>query len=225
MRKIIPIFVFSCICLLPQIGSAQIKQRKIPKETEKTEDNSAKTTKTDDLFDESGGFKHRLQYMFHTDQGLFQIFGNSFALRLDPSVGYKINKWASAGLTVGVAYAYARLSDGATTATMRATDYSYGAYGRVKLFNALYFHTDYKLATYERPLRDNAGNMFLDPNNSTRILTTKQRNNPEWNVGAAYRSGSAGWAYELMLLYDVNYKASSFKGSPLDLKMGFSYNF
>jgi hypothetical protein len=221
----IPIFIFSCICLLPQIGNAQIKERKIPKQKEKTEDNSSKSSKTDDLFDESGGFQHRLQYMFHTNQGIFQLFGNSFALRLDPSVGYKINKWASAGLTGGIAYAYQKYSNGVTSATMKATDYSYGAYGRIKLFNSFYFHTDYKLATYERALRDNQGNVSPDPNDLTRILTVKQYNNREWNVGAAYRSGGAGWGYELMLLYDVNYKPSNFKELPFDFKMGLSYNF
>ncbi len=225
MRKIISIFIFSCICLLPQIGNAQIKQRKIPKETEKTEENSSKKTQTDDYFDESGGFKHRLQYMFHTNQGIFQIFGNSFSLRLDPSVGYKINKWASAGLTGGIAYAYERVTNGTTTATMKATDYSFGAYGRIKLFNSFYFHTDYKLATYERPVYDGRGNVFLDPNDLSRILTQKQKGNQEWNVGAAYRSGSASWGYEFMLLYDVNFKASDLKGVPIDLKIGFTYNF
>jgi hypothetical protein len=217
MRKIIPIFVFSCICLLPQIGNAQIKQRKIPKETEKTEDNSSKTTTTDDLFDESGGFKHRLQYMFHTNQGIFQIFGSSFSLRLDPSVGYKINKWASAGLTTGIVYSYDRFVHPRTgvPTSVKQLDYNYGVYGRAKIYNSFYFHTDYKLATYERPFQDNLGNIF----------TLKQSNQQEWNVGAVYRSGGAGWGYEFMLLYDVNYKPTSFKNNPLDLKIGLSYNF
>ena len=225
MRKIIPIFIFACIGLLPQIGNAQIKQRKVPKETEKTENNSSKPAKTDDYFDESGGFKHRLQYMFHTNQGIFQLFGNSFALRLDPSVGYKLTKWASVGLTGGVAYAYERVTDGVTTATMKATDYSFGVYGRLKIFNSFYFHNDFKLATYERPKTDGRGNVFLDPTNASRILTEKQKNNQEWNVGLAYRSGSPSWGYEFMLLYDVNHKPSNLKGTPLDLKIGFTYNF
>jgi hypothetical protein len=206
------------------MGNAQIKQRKTPKETEKTEENSSKKATADDYFDESGGFKHRLQYMFHTNQGIFQIFGSSFALRLDPSVGYKINKRVSAGLTGGIAYAYSRYSDGVSAATMKAVDYSFGVYSRIKIFDALYFHTDYKLASYERPQSDNRGNVFLDPLDPTRIKTQRQ-NNQEWNVGAAYRSGSPAWGYELMLLYDVNYKASNLKGSPLDLKIGLTYNF
>jgi hypothetical protein len=217
MRKIIPIFVFSCICLLPQIGNAQIKQRKTPKETEKTEDNSSKTTKTDDLFDESGGFKHHLQYMFHTNYSIFQIFGGSFSLRLDPSVGYKINKWASAGLTTGFVYSYDRFTHPTTgvPTVLKQIDFSYGVYGRVKVYNSIYLHTDYKLATYERPFQDNLGNIFK----------LKQTNQQECNLGVAYRTGGSGWGTELVLLYDVMHTVSSFKNTPLDFKLGMTYNF
>jgi hypothetical protein len=218
MRKIISIFVFSCISLCPQIAGAQIKERKIPKETEQTERNSPKSNKSDDYFDESGGFKHHLQYMFHTNYSIFQIFGGSFSLRLDPSIGYKINKWASAGVTTGITYSYSRYVNPNTgvPGALSQVDYNYGVYGRAKLFNSFFIHTDYKLATYERPFRDNAGNVF----------NLKQANQQECNVGAAYRSGSAGWGTELMLLYDVLYNpAVSFKTTPLDFKMGLTYNF
>jgi hypothetical protein len=218
MSKIIPILVFSCISLCPQLADAQIKERKIPKETEKTENNSAKSSKLDDYFDESGGFKHHLQYMFHTNYSIFQIFGGSFSLRLDPSIGYKINKWASAGLTTGITYSYNRYvnpSTGVPTA-LKQIDYSYGVYGRAKVFNSFFIHTDYKLATYERPFQDGAGNIFK----------LQQANQQECNVGIAYRAGSAGWGTELMLVYDVMHKpAVSFKENPLDFKMGLTYNF
>jgi hypothetical protein len=215
MRKMIPLFVFSWICLLPQVADAQIKERKIPKETE---DNSSKRAKSDDYFDESGGFKHHLQYMFHTNYSIFQIFGGSFSLRLDPSVGYKINKWASAGLTTGIVYSYDRFTNPNTGApiVLKQIDYSYGVYGRAKLFNTgIYIHTDYKLASYERPFQDQAGNVFK----------LKQANQQECNVGAAYRTGGAGWGTELVLLYDVMHTTDSFKQNPLDFKLGMTYNF
>ncbi|MEO0044727.1 MAG: hypothetical protein RL329_4176 [Bacteroidota bacterium] len=222
MRKIVPICVFACMSLLPQVLEAQTKPKK--KTTEDTETAPSKSTKSDDYFDESGDFKHRLQYMFHTNQGIFQIFGSEFNLRLDPSVGYKLTKWASAGVTGGVAYAYARFTSSANEPVlMKAVDYNIGVYARAKLTNSFYLHTDYKSATYERASTNN-GRAIIDPNNTSRILTVKQTT-PELNFGVAYRSGSAGWGYEMMLLYDFLYKPTYLKDSPLDLKIGFTYNF
>jgi hypothetical protein len=219
MRKIVPICVLACMSLLPQVLEAQTKtKKKTTEDTETAPSKSSKSAQSDDYFDESGDFKHRLQYMFHTNQSIFQIFGSNFYLRLDPSVGYKINKWASAGLTGAVAYKYTRyVGPSNEPIILKAYDYNFGVYARAKLTNAFYLHSDYKLATYEEGDR-------IDPNNTSRILTLKQTT-PELNFGAVYRSGTAGWGYEMMLLYDFLYKPTYLKRSPLDLKIGFTYNF
>ena len=189
--------------------------------TKKTVTKKTKTG-TDNYFDESGGFKHRLQYGIHSNTGLLSFFNGSLNIRVEPSVGYKITNWAMAGLTGGLEYFRQKSTDRVESANI----YNYGVYGRIKAFRTFYVHMDYRAITGKY---------------STKIIGTDIKNSatdkykPEANVGIAYRSGNGAWGYEIMGVYNVNHtdgnfsqlsnKTYSFRDSPLDLKIGFTYNF
>ena len=235
MKKILSISLIAVLLVLLTNTDAAAQRRKStePKEekekTEQTEDaqpapstpNKKKKT-ADSYFDESGGFKHRLQYGFHTNAGILSFFGGSFNLRLEPSVGYKITNWAMAGLTGGIDYYREKYSDRVLSASI----FNYGVYARIKAFKSFYLHTDY------RELKGKYTTKIITPENKYSINDTYK---PEVNVGISYRSGTSTWGYEIMGVYNVNHtdgnnslpsnRSYSFRDSPLDLKIGFTYNF
>jgi hypothetical protein len=179
-------------------------------------------SKTDNYFDESGGFKHRIQYGFHTNAGILSFFGGNFNLRLQPSVGYKITNWAMAGLTGGVDYY--RQKD--QTQVLTAPIFAYGVYARLKALKSIYVHADYQGLS---------GKFTTKLIGTDTKISLKDSYKPEMNVGIAYRSGFSSWAYEIMGTYNVAHvdgnfgvlsnKTYSFRESPVDLKIGFTYNF
>jgi hypothetical protein len=193
-------------------------------ETKETKKTVTKKTKsgTDNYFDESGGFKHRLQYGIHSNTGLLSFFNGSLNIRVEPSVGYKITNWAMAGLTGGLEYFRQKSTDRVESANI----YNYGVYGRIKAFRTFYLHLDYRAVTGKYSTK-------IIGTDIKQSATDKYR--PEANVGVVYRSGSGAWGYEIMGVYNVNHrdglfsnlsnKSYSFRDSPIDLKIGFTYNF
>jgi hypothetical protein len=180
--------------------------------------------KTDQYFDERGGFLRKMQYAVHLNPSLASLFGGQFNIRVDPSVGYKFNNWAMAGITTSLDYTNIKYIDrgpsGNVTYRYNALSFAYGAYARARLFNSFYVHTDYKRARYvtydeTKPIVDNK-------------FPTRAANLPELNVGAAYRTGAGTFATEIKVTYNVLYKLETYelyKPSPLDLTIGLTYNF
>jgi hypothetical protein len=236
-------FVFNVDATAQRRGSKDKKETKkeepttedtntTPSDEEKPTAKKSKTTKskTDNYFDESGGFKHRLQYGIHTNSGILSFFGGSFNLRLEPSAGYKFTNWAMAGLTGGIDYSREKGSQGSITYVAKQTAFNYGVYARLrplaKLLPSIYIHSDYKMVT---------GKFKYDEITTGRKLDEKDTYRSEANVGIAYRSGTSSWAYEIMGVYNLNHKdgdpqtfskgAYSFRNTPFDLKIGFTYNF
>lgn len=227
MTKIMKIgFVALFLILLSNLDATAQRRGSTTKKEKKSDDPQEISTKTkqstDQYFDESGGFKHRLQYGIHTNTGLLSFFNGTLNIRVEPSVGYKITNWAMAGLTGGLEYQRQKDVDRVNLANI----YNYGVYGRIKAFKSFYLHLDYRAITGKY---------------STKIIGTDtkvsitDKYKPEANVGIVYRSGAGAWGYEIMGVYNVNHtdgnfsalsnKTYSFRESPLDLKIGFTYNF
>ena len=182
--------------------------------------------KTDQYFDESGGFKHRLQYGAHMNPSIASLFGGAFNIRVDPIIGYKFNNRLMAGLTGGIDYTSIRYqfqgAQGIENYRYNALNTSFGVYGRVKVLPSIYLHTDYRLANYTRA---NQASPFDIANKK---INVEKVTLPELNVGAVYRSGMGALGYELALSYNVLYKDATYAGykeSPFDIKIGLTYNF
>ena len=216
------IFFTNYYSVSAQTGEYQPVVKK--KATTSSATSKSKPNSNNKYFDESGDFASHLQYALHFSPGL-SFSSNNFNFRLDPSVGYKINKWASAGLTGGLNYAYVRASDGVSSASSNLLSTSIGVYGRVLPIQSfpLYIHVDVKSATYKRALEDGSG-YFIDPDNRNHLLSESQTK-PEVNVGLGYRTGSGQpWGFELLLLYNVVNNNTYYTG-PFDFKVGATYNF
>ncbi len=184
---------------------------------------TTKTTKkkTDDYFDESGGFKHRLWYGGQTDQGLFSFFGGNFNFGLEPIIGYKVTEWASLGVVTGIRYRYEsyNLTNG-TTASTNLFDLSYGAFARLKPMKSLFIHAEYRNQSFDRVTG------FVDP--KTNKLLTAHFDDGQANVGLGYTTGSNGLSYEISILYNVLYEAnkiSNYYATPFNIKIGLIYNY
>lgn len=203
-----------------------------PTESENTDTKPSTSTpkktaakKTDQYFDETGDFKHKLQYGVHMNPSIASLFGGQFNIRVDPIFGYKFNNWAMAGLIGSLDYTYFKYSfqgaQGIENYSYNGLNLAYGVYGRLKPFKSFYVHTDFKLARYNRV---NQSNPFDVTNKKINI---EKINKPEWNVGAVYRSGMGAMGYEFMLTYNVLYDDtySGYKDTPFDIKIGLTYNF
>ena len=127
-----------------------------------------------------------------------------------------------AGLTGGMEYFRQKQVDRVETATI----FNYGVYGRLKAFKSFYLHMDY------RALTGKYNTKIIGTDNKN---TTTDKYKPEANIGIAYRAGGGAWGYEVMGVYNINHvngnfsnlsnKTYSFRDSPFDLKIGFTYNF
>ncbi len=228
MKVSVKIALLACVIFFTNYNTLSAQsgeyQPVVKKKTSSSSSSKSKPNSNSKYFDESGDFASHLQYALHFTPGL-NFSSNYFNFRLDPSVGYKINKWASAGLTGGLNYTYVRASDGVTNASSNLLSTSIGVYGRVMPIQSfpLYIHLDVKSATYKRAQQDASG-YYLDPDNPSHLLSESQTK-PEVNVGLAYRTGAGQpWGFELLLLYNVVNNNTYYTG-PFDFKIGATYNF
>jgi hypothetical protein len=181
--------------------------------------------KTDQYFDEAGGFKHRLQYGAHMNPAIASLFGGQFNIRVDPIVGYKFNNWSMAGLTSSVDYTYFRYTfqgaQGIESYKYNAANLAFGVYGRLKFLQSFYVHTDYKLARYTRINEKTPFDVVNKKINAEK--TTK----PELNIGGVYRSSMGALGYEFVLTFNALFNDTylGYKETPLDIKVGLTYNF
>ena len=238
MKKILKISHLALVFMF--IGSltvsAQIKptaKKKTDEPTEQTEDSkpspttkkktTAKTTKkTDDYFDESGGFKHRLWYGGNFNLGLSGANGSSlFAIGITPMVGYKIIGGLSAGPRIGVNYTNIKSTDTRNQiSSVGLTDFSLGAFTRYKAFQNFFLHAEYEYQSQQTAFGDSYDRIQLDADGKP----IKQRNGrTNYYGGIGYNSGEI-IGYEIMALYNFNLPKNSFE-QPFSIRFGFTYKF
>lgn len=197
--------------------------------TEKTDSKPSasykkKTTakKTDQYFDESGGFKHRLWYggSFNLNfDGDGQTY-SAFTIGLTPMIGYKIIGGLSAGPRLGFNYTKLKIQDNANqTIAVNLTDYTLGAFTRYKVFKNFFTHLEGDFNSYQIPgSADQPGVLIKDVNGKPFTYREKKLS---YYAGVGYNSGGL-FGYEITALY--NFTATKFQ-NPIDLRIGFTYNF
>ncbi len=184
-----------------------------------------KTTakKTDQYFDESGGFKHRLWY------GGNIIFNNVpspnfsyFTIGVTPMVGYKIIGGLSAGPRLGIGYSRYKAPTSGQNSVVKSVnliDYTLGAFARYKAFKNIFAHAEYEYRSEQFPNVSNTYALLLDVNGNP----IKQRfNRTNYYGGLGYNSGGL-LGYEIMVLY--NFGVDKTTESPISYRFGFTYNF
>lgn len=218
--------------------SAQIKPSKKktdtteqPTESENTDNKPSTSTKkkttakkTDQYFDESGGFKHRLWYggSFNLNfDGDGQTY-SAFTIGLTPMVGYKIIGGLSAGPRVGFNYTRLKIRDNSNqNIGMNLTDYTVGAFTRYKAFKNFFVHTEADY--YSKQIPGNATSPWVIINDPDGKPFKYRENKMNYYAGIGYNSGGL-LGYEIMALYNFSVEKNSYQ-SPLDLRIGFTYNF
>lgn len=74
----------------------------------------------------------------------FNIFGDTFRIRVAPLIGYKLSPKASVGAKI--AYEYLKYSNDAT-----AHNYGASVFGRYRVIPQIYLHGEFVYASYEYP--------------------------------------------------------------------------
>lgn len=232
MKKISLIGFMATFLLLLSFSDASAQRRQGKNEpTEETEQKDDPQTpirttkpdnkkrKTDDYFDESGGFKHRLWYGGNFNLGFSGGNGQSvFVIGLTPMIGYKIIGGLSAGPRFGVTYtSYKGFDSRGFSTTLGLTDFSAGPFLRYKVFKNFFVQGEQEfLKTYQE---DPSGNILLG--NDNKPLRENRQNT---YAGVGYSSGGGLLGYEISLMYNFTLPTNSFK-QPFDIRFGFNYNF
>ncbi len=182
-----------------------------------------KSSKTDEYFDDSG-FANKLWYGGTFNLGFGGTNGSSqFTFGLAPMVGYKFfNDIVSVGPRVGFEYNHIRFQDyvGGPVYKVSPVSFAMGAFARIKPLENFFAHFEYEHQSTESLDPDDDGLIEIDNNNE--IVTGRIPYNNTY-IGAGYNSGGL-WAYELMVLYNLNHPSTSFS-SPFSLRFGITYKF
>ena len=217
--------------------SAQIKpsaKKKTDEPTEQTEDSKPsptakkKTTakKTDDYFDESGGFKHRLWYGGNFNLGLSGSNGSSyFAIGLTPMVAYKIIGGLSAGPRIGISYTSIKsYNTQYKISSAGLTDFSLGAFTRYKAFQNFFVQAEYEYQNQEdvNRVRDRDDNILIQLGADGKPIKARY-DRTNYYAGVGYNSGGLV-GYEIMGLYNFNIPTNS-PEQPFSIRFGFTYKF
>ena len=169
-----------------------------------------KKDSTEEYFDESGGFAHRLWYGggFNLNFGGDQ-FSSEMILGISPMVGYKINDIISFGPRASIDY-YEIFIDGSNP---RYLFWGIGPFARGKFSESIFAQVEYEIQGVTglndasgRPQSNNVGN----------------RNN--FYLGAGYQSSGGGLiGYEVMALY--NFLDQNERSLPITFRFGLNWNF
>ena len=148
--------------------------------------------------------------------GFAGLSGNTFNIGISPMVAYKLNDVFSIGPRFELTYTSGRFqqSFGLPVAKYNGFDYGTGIFGRAKLFNWLFAHTEMSYINQVFPIG-------FSPNN--KILTERQGNN-QLLAGLGYSSGGI-FRSEVYLLYDFFDNNSQSTQLPIVYRFGFTYNF
>jgi hypothetical protein len=204
MKKIIKISFLLLLALVIGIGTADAQNYGKKKKKKKK---PAKTEKTDDYFDESEGFAHKLWYGggLTFQIGPYDNFSNYLLFGISPMVGYKFTDNISIGPRVSMNYLEVyRPGD-----NLKLMEWGIGGFGRVKFTPSIFAQVEYESRRV---------NQISD---FTNIDETKDDN---FYLGVGYNSEIAnGWGYELVGLY--NFMEEDEFRVPIELRIGITYNF
>ncbi len=199
-------------------------KEKVEKEKEdKEEKTRSRRESTDDYFDESGGFAHRLWYGgglnigFSGNQGV-----SSFQAGISPMVGYKITDEFSAGPRIGISYTYFKFNQAGRSYVVEPLSFTLGGFARYKasFLPNIFAHIEYEWSN-EESIDPNLDG-FIELDQDGEILTGRLTQDNVY-IGLGYNSGGI-FAYEIMLLYNLNEPAESFN-TPFNIRAGFTYKF
>ncbi len=231
MKKILSIgLIAAFLILLGSIdASAQRRKSKDPQPTEQkepTEEDSkpsatSKKTpkkKTDDYFDEKGGFKHRLWYGGNFILNYSGSNGQSaFTIGATPMVGYKIRGGLSAGPRIG--FNYTNYKDAyQIPSVLKLTEFSAGPFVRYKFLKTFFVQGEYEfLRSYQE---DASGNILLDRTTNKPVRAGRTN----YYGGVGYNNSMGAFGYEFSFMWNFGLPAGSYK-QPYDIRFGFNYNF
>ena len=173
-----------------------------------------KKSETDEYFDESGGFAHRLWYGAGAIVGFSGSNGvNVFTIGVTPMVGYKIIEPFSIGPKASIQYSAIKVNNGGGSASSaNPVSWSVGVFSRYKVFRFIFAQVEYEF--------ENDAEIFYDGRN----LGISRRENNNVYIGGGYNSGEGEVGFELVLLYNLNVPASSFD-LPFEFRGGLTYKF
>lgn len=206
MKKLIRISFLLLLALVIGIGTADA-QNYGRKKKKKKKKKSEKTEQTDDYFDESGGFAHRLWYGGMINFQISSTSNNSSALLLglSPMVGYKFTDNISVGPRVTFNY-YEEYIPGDN---FKVIQWGIGGFGRVKFSPSIFAHLEYEV-------------LKLDEVSDFGLQEGSENN---FYGGLGYNSaGGAGFGYEIMILYNF-LEENRDTQVPIEFRVGFTYNF
>lgn len=163
-----------------------------------------KKDSTEEYFDESGGFAHRLWYGGAVNLNI----NNSLQVGVSPMVGFKINDVLSIGPRVS--FDYLEVFNPGTNP--RTILWGVGPFARGKFSETIFAHVEYQIQGVSN-LNDTAEFFFNDDNNVQNFY-----------LGGGYQSSGGGLiGYEIMILYNV-LEEDGFN-SPISFRVGLNYNF
>jgi hypothetical protein len=219
MKNVLRISILLISCIL-MVGVTDINAQYGKKKKKK------KTNEEDkEYFDESGGFKHKLWYGGGINLGYGGDSNRSqFVFGVSPMVGYKITERLSFGPRLVLDYNAIRDRDRFGEINKgKSLNYGGGLFGRFKIFNALFLHTEYSALNEAFYLVDQSGDLVTKPN-SNDLETTREISN-NFYIGGGYHSGSeGGLGYEIVLLYNL-LAPDDVIDQPIDFRIGFTWNF
>ena len=216
MKSLMKLSLLSLAFLLLGTLSAEAQSRSTKKK-KKPVKKETKMSKTDQYFDESGGFKHRLWYggNFNLGYGANDQYSN-FTIGVTPMVGYKIIGEWSVGPRIGVDYTYFKGFDQTGgVSSVNLVDYRAALFSRYK-FKSIFAHVEYEYANQAFPA--------IDPQTGQYTKIRQGVWSPYYGLG--YTAGDL-IGYEILVLYNQNKvnNNSPTLSLPFDIRIGFNYKF
>lgn len=176
-----------------------------------------KSSKTDEYFDDRGGFAHKLWYGGGISLGFSGgNFESLFQFGLSPMVGYKITDKFSVGPRVSAIYTNYRYQI-SNTQVAKADPISWGAgaFARYRIIPIIFAHVEYGVENEA---------LFTDIRGTDIVVARRTRNNMFLGLGYTSANSSSPWGFEISILYNALLPSNSVE-SPFDLRTGITYNF
>ena len=163
-----------------------------------------KRNSTEEYFDESGGFAHRLWY----GGSLNLSIDNSLLIGVSPMVGFKINNI----LSIGPRFSFDYLEFFQQGTNPRVALWGIGPFARGKFTESIFAHVEYQVQGTAN-LNDTADFLFNDEGTIDNFF-----------LGVGYQSSGGGlFGYEIMALYNV-IEDNEFT-VPISFRAGINFNF
>jgi len=223
MKKILNIMLlmFACIFIVgvTDVDAQYGKKKKKKKKTEQVEED-------DDYFDERGG---KLVDKLWYGGGFTLGYGGSsnrsaFNFGVSPMVGYKVTDRISFGPRLVVDYNAIRDQDRFGQVNKgKSINYGGGIFGRLKIFDAIFIHTEYSALNESFYLIDQFGDLAIEPGTND-LATTREISNNFYIGGGYYSGGGGGLGYEFLILYNL-LAPDDVVAQPIDLRVGFTWGF